>query len=115
MLVNEIERQERMAQVVKNAHEEHHIKPLVEASNIEDGELSKLDVMSCHLRGKARLSQIHIIKIDPDDPAGAALLHLDGIEASVAADIEHRLAGQILWNCVGEALPFDGGIIAEEM
>src|SRR3989442_12523173 len=45
----------------------------------------------------------------------AALLHLQGIEASVTADIEYGGPGQIFGDGLGNVLPFDVGEIAKEM
>jgi hypothetical protein len=33
-----------------------------------------------------------LVRANPDDPVGAILLHLDGVEAGIAADIEHAAA-----------------------
>src|SRR5205085_2311210 len=47
--------------------------------------------------------------------SGAALFHLDRIEAGIASDVEHRLAGEVGRHGVGEALPLDVRVVAEEV
>src|SRR5712671_2117602 len=49
------------------------------------------------------------------DAGGAAPLHLQRVESAVTADVEHRPPAQIGRDRVGEALPFDRRVIAEEM
>ena len=39
MLVDEIERQQRVAQVVEHAHEEHDVEALAERADVVDGQL----------------------------------------------------------------------------
>ena len=51
----------------------------------------------------------------PSTPPGTALLHLDGIEAAVAADIEHACARQVFRNCRLNVLPFHIRKIAGEV
>jgi hypothetical protein len=115
VLVDEIERQERMPQVVENAHEKHHVEALAERSQVVDGELAELDVMARGLSREAGLGEIRIVEIDAQNPARPALLHLDRVEAAVAADVEHGFARQVLRDRARELLPFDRRIITEKM
>src|SRR6185312_2988007 len=78
-------------------------------------ELAELDFEAVDVSGEARLLEIVLVGVEPEHPFGAAPLHLHGIEAGVAADIQHRLAGQVGWNDFGEAAPFHVGIVAEKM
>ena len=68
-----------------------------------------------HLGGEPGLRQVVLVEVDAEHAARAAPLHLDRIEAAIAADIEHALAGEIGRERVGEACPFDAGVIAQEM
>ena len=45
-----------------------------------------------HLGGEARLREVVVVEVDAEHALGAAPLHLDGVEAGVAADVEHGLA-----------------------
>ena len=45
-------------------------------------------------RGEPRLREVAVVPVDADDALGAAALHLEGVEAGVAADVEHRRAGR---------------------
>jgi hypothetical protein len=53
--------------------------------------------------------------VDAENAAGAAALHLQRVEAAVAADVEHAAAGEILGHGGLEAAPLDRRIIAEKM
>jgi hypothetical protein len=64
---------------------------------------------------EARLAQVIRVDIDRHDALGAPPLHRDRIKAAVAADIEHRLAAEVCRQCMREAVPFDRGVIAEEV
>ena len=103
MLVDQVERQQRMAQVIEHAHEEHEVEPLAERADVVDRQLAELDVEPVDLGGEAGLREIVLVEIDAEHALGAAPLHLDRVEAAVAADIEHGLAGQVRRDRVGEA------------
>ena len=93
MLVDQVERQQRMAQVVEHAHEQHEVELLAERADVVDREVAEFDVEAVDLGGEARLRQIVLVEVDAEHALGAAPLHLHRVEAGVAADIEHRLAG----------------------
>jgi hypothetical protein len=44
VLVDQVERQQRVAQVVEHAHEEHEVEALAERADVVDRELAELDV-----------------------------------------------------------------------
>ena len=115
MLMDQVEGQERMAQMIENAQKQDDVEPLADAAHVVNRELTELDLDPGDLGGEGGLGQIVGIGIDGHDPLGAAALHLDGVEAAVAADVEHGLAGEIGRDGVREALPFDVGIVAQEM
>src|SRR5690348_3981176 len=115
VLVNEVERQQRMTKVIEHAHEHDEIEALTELTDVVNRQLAKFDVEAAHPGGKARLRQIFIDGVDADDARCAAALQLHRVETGVAADVEDRVAGEIARNGVGEAAPFDGRIIAEKM
>ena len=59
--------------------------------------------------------EVVVVEVDADHARGAAPLHLDGVEAGVAADVEHGLAGEVLRDGVLEAAPLDVRVVAQEM
>ena len=109
VLVDQVEREQRMAQVVEHAHEEHDVEPLAERADVVDGQLAELDVEPVDLGGEARLRQIVLVGVDAEHARGAAALHLHRVEAGVAADVEHGLAAQIGRDRVREARHFTRG------
>ena len=115
MLADQVERQQRMAKMVQDAEKQHDIEPLVQCRDVVDRELGEFDVAARDLGGKPRLAQVAFVDIDRQHPGGAAPLHFERVETAVAADIEHAAAGQIGWDGMREAAPFDGWIVAEEM
>jgi hypothetical protein len=115
VLVDEVEGQQRMAQMIEHAHEEHDVEALAQGTDVVDRELAELDVLARHFGREARLREVALVEIDAEHARGAALLHLDRVEAAVAADVEHGLAREVLRDRVREAAPFDGGVVAEEM
>ena len=115
MLADQVEREQRVAQVVEHAHEEHEVEPLAQRADVVDRELAELDLEPSHLGGEARLGEVALVAVDAEHARGAAPLHLDGVEAGVAADVEHGLAGQVGRDRVGEAPPLHRRVVAEEM
>ncbi len=115
MLVQQVEREQRMAQVVEHAQEQHDVEALAERGNVVDGELAELDLGAADLGGEARLGEVAFVGVDSHHAVRAAPLHLDRVEAGVAADIEHGLAAQVRRERVGEVTPLDGGVVAQEM
>src|SRR5690348_17140646 len=104
-----------MAKVIEHAHEQDDVETLADRADVIHREWTKFDIETGNARGKARLIEITLVAIDAQHPRGTASLHLDGIEAAVAANVEDALAGEILRDLVAEALPHDGGKIAEKM
>jgi hypothetical protein len=92
MLADEVERQQRVAQVVEHPHEEHHVELLTKPGNVVDRHLLEFDVVPGHLRGKSGLRQVARVEVYSHHALSAASLHLDGVEAAIATDIEHGLA-----------------------
>ena len=109
MVVDEVEREQRVAQVIKHAHEEHDVEALAQRADVVDRELAELDVEPADLGGKARLRQVVVVEVDAEHPLGPAPLHLDRVEAAVAADIEHGLAGEILGIACAKPFHFTAG------
>src|ERR1043166_4522623 len=104
-----------MAQVIQHAHEQHEVKPFPELSNSIHGEIAKLNVHLTYFGREAGLVQILSVSVDTDNPFRTALLHLDRVKACVAADVEHRFAGQVRGNGVCKVAPFDFRVVAEEV
>ena len=115
VLVDEVEREQRVAQVVEHPEEEHEVEALVEGGDVVDRELAELDVHAAHLGGEARLGEIAVVEIHGDHPVGAAPLHLDGVEAGVAADVEHGPPAQVARHRLGEVRPLVRRIVVQEM
>ena len=111
VLVENVQREERVAEVIEDAHEEHEIEPLAEGGQLVHRHLAEFDARPGDFGRKAGLREIPVVGVDAEDPGGAAPLHLDGIEAGIAADVEHAPAGE----GVGERAPLDGRIITEKM
>src|SRR5438270_732284 len=101
--------------MIEHAHEQHDIEAFAERSDVIDGEAPKFDFDLIHFRSKPRLLQVLLLRIDSKNPRRAAPLHLEGVESGIAADIEDGAAGEIRRDLIGKPIPFDGGVIAEEM
>ncbi len=115
MGADQIERQQRMAQMIEHAEEQHDVEPLLESSDLIDRQLAEFDVETVDLGGELRLVEIVLVEIDAEHPSGAAPLHLDGVEPAIAADVEHARAGKIGRQRMAELPPFVLRIVAEEM
>src|SRR5947209_8415146 len=115
MLMNEVERKQRMAQVVQHAKKKNDIELLTELLHVVNGEFAKFDFAAERLGGESRLGQISVVEINRDYAVGAAPFHLDAVEAAIAADIQHRLTAQVRRNRMLKPLPLYAWIIAEKM
>ena len=91
----------RIAQVVEDAHEDHVVELAGKLVDVVHRALLELDLQPQGRGGKAGLIEITVVNVHAEHPSGAALLHLDGIEAAVAADIEHAGARQGPWGIAG--------------
>ena len=101
--------------MIKDTHEQYVIKLSGQSVHVINRTLLDIQVDAQGLGGKPRLIQIAVIDINSQHPAGSASLHLDGIEAAVAANVENRGPAQIEGNGVGNLPPFDAGKIAQKM
>ncbi len=81
--------------MIEDAHEQHQVEALPQLRYFVDGQVTKLDVKPEHFDCEARLREIDFVVIDAEYTAGAAALHLDGIKAAVAADVENGFSGEI--------------------
>ncbi len=66
VLVDQVEREQGMAQVVEHAEEEDDIELLAESSNVVDGELAILDVEIQHLGREPCLGEVIGVGVDAD-------------------------------------------------
>src|SRR5436305_14594750 len=73
LLYNLIEREQRIAQVVKHSHKQDKIEFSGNRIHVVDGALGKFDIQSKNLGGKTRLLKITIIHIDAQNAAGSPL------------------------------------------
>ena len=120
VLADQVEREQRVAQVVEHAHEDHEVEALAQRRDVVDRQVAELDAPSLagpaqRLGRQPRLRQIALVAVDAEHPRRAAPLHLDRVEAGVAADVEHALAGHVGGQRVGEAGELEVGIVAQEM
>ncbi len=115
VLVDQIERKQRMAQVIQHADEQHDIELLSQHADVIDRQSAELDVQPVDIGGEPSLCQIVFVEIDSQHTIGAAPLHLQRKESAIAADVQHRPAAQIMRNGVCIAAPLDVGVIAQEM
>jgi hypothetical protein len=58
VLVDEIEREQRVPQVVEDAHEQHEVEALLQAADLVDRHLLELDVDAQQLGREAGLRQV---------------------------------------------------------
>ena len=70
-------------------------KRSLQLRDVVDIELAELDIGAVDLGGETGLREVLRVGIDSDHARGAAPLHLEGIEAGIAADIEHGLAAEV--------------------
>jgi hypothetical protein len=112
VLVNQIQGQQGMAKVIEDAEEQHDIEPLAQRRDVKNRQLAELELNPAHLGGKAGLVQIVRVRIHGDYALGAAPLHLDRVEAGIAADVEDGPATQISGHRIGEAAPLHRRVVA---
>ncbi len=114
VIAEKIQGQQRMPEVVQNSHEEDDIKGSSQLRDVINGHALPGDVYFFDFRRKPGLRQITGILINPEHRCGAELAALYGVEAGIAADIEHRPAADI--RKVGlQVAPLHPGIVAEKM
>src|SRR5258708_30112833 len=101
--------------MIEHTEKKHDIELLVKCSDVIDGHLCKLDFDAYDISSKARLPQIVGIDIHSQHTCRAARLHLERIEAGIAAYVENRTAAEIGRDRIGEAAPLDCRIVAEKM
>ncbi len=115
VFVQDVEREQRMPQVVQDAHEEHQIESLLERGQVVDGHLAQIDVEPGNLRGQPGLREVPRVAVDAEHAVGAAPLHLERVEACVAAYVQHRAAAQVCRDGMGEPPPLHGWVIAQKV
>lgn len=115
VLPEEIERKQRVTQVVQHAHQQDDIEPLSEFGDVIDGQLSKLDVHRADLGREAGLREIAVTGVESDNLSRPAPLHLDRVEAGVATDIEHGLAAEVPRHTGRDMPPENRGVVAQKV
>src|SRR5579871_463856 len=115
VLVQQIQRQQRMPEVVEDAQKQHQIKLLPERADLVHRHPAELNRRARNFRDESRLLQISFVGIDAKHARGAAPLHLDRIESRVAADIEHGFPSEIRRDRMRELLPFERRVISQKM
>ena len=117
VLVDQIERQQRMAQVVEHADEQHEVEPFARARRRRTPTACANSMSSpSHLGGEARLRQIVLVEIDarpraPRRAASSPSRRSRRCSRCRARSCPARSAGI----ASREAPPFHAGIVAEEM
>src|SRR5512132_3809733 len=101
--------------MIQYAHQQHDIEPFAEPGDVIDGQLAELDLDLADLCGEASLPEIAVTGIEPDDARGPAPLHLDRVEAGVAANVENGHAGQVLRQAGGDVPPQNGRIVTQKV
>src|SRR5947208_15742645 len=107
MLADEIERQERVAQMVQDPKKQHEVETLAERADVIDRELREFDIEAGHLGREARLPELALVAIDREHPRGPAALQFQLIKPLLAADIEHALAGKLGQDRIVEMHPLN--------
>lgn len=113
---HDVEPQERIAEVVENAHEEDEVVLFVHARQVVHLHLAEAHpVLHPELPGgPARLLQIMGIVVDAGDER-AAPREREGVEARVAADVEGRPPGEVFREMPPDLLPLEGREVPQEM
>src|SRR5207248_953199 len=75
----EVQREQRMAQVIKHAKKENDVECLPDLTHVVYGEIAKFDIGIAHFRGKARLAKVIGILIYAEHARCTAALHFEGI------------------------------------
>src|SRR3954471_21697213 len=101
--------------MVEYPKEQDEVETLPQPGDVVDRELAKLDLGLGKSGRELRLLQVVGVGVDRDYALRTSTLHLDRVEAGVAADVEHAQPAQVIGQCVREALPFDVGVVAQEM
>src|SRR4051812_19000664 len=105
-----------MPQMVEHAEEQHQIKLLIaKLPQVVHVELPQLDVQPELLARELRLRQVDRVMVHAEHADRAAPLHLERVEAAVAADVEHRLSGEVRWHGPLELPPEGGREVPERM
>src|SRR4051794_34534529 len=115
MLVDKVKRQQRVAQMIKYAHEDYEIELLAELADIVGRHLSKFDLQSVDLGRKSCLCQIFIFGIETNHALGTPTFHFHGVETRIAADVENGLPFESFRNDACKTTPFDPRIVAQEV
>src|SRR5437868_1327860 len=115
MLVNQVECEQRMAQMVQHSKKQNDIELLAELLHVVNGEFAKFDFAAERFRGKFCLGQISVVEIDRHHAVGAASFHFDAVEPAIATDVQHCLTAQIRRNRILKSLPLYAWIIAQKM
>src|SRR6185437_8209280 len=110
-----IEREEGVSQMVEDPHKKDEVELPGNRIGGVDGTLLEFDVHSERLCRKPRLVEIPVVDVNPEHSLGAALLHFDGVEAAIAADVEHGRTGKVRWNGRRDEAPLDVWKITEKM
>src|SRR3954462_1441693 len=97
-----VQRVQRIAKVIEDTHEEDEIELTGDPINVVDRTLLKFDVVAQRGSGEARLVEIAVVNVNAEHPAGTALFHLNGVEAPVAAHVEHGRSREISGYGVGD-------------
>src|SRR5438045_7593046 len=114
MLVDQIQREQRMPQMIKDPEKQNDIELLAKLVHVIDREFSKFDVQRERVGCEMCLRQIPLAEINAKHAISSAPFHLNAIEASVATDIEYAFTSQICRNRLLESFPYHACNIADQ-
>jgi hypothetical protein len=115
VLVNQVEREERVPQMIEDTHKDDEIEPFSKARHVPHCHPTKFDINLFYLRRKSCLSEIVLIGVNTQHLGCTATLHFKRIEARIASDVQHALAGEISRYRMPESRELCFRIVAEEM
>src|SRR5205823_12636666 len=115
MLMNQIKRKQRVAQVIQNPHKDNQVELLSNSSNVPYREAAELDLRPLDLSGETSLTKIVFVRINTQHASCAAALHLERVEPRIASDIKHGLTRKIGRQCMTEGRELQLGVVAEKV
>src|SRR2546430_17327302 len=105
MLVDQIQREQRMPQMIKDPKKQNDIELLAKLVHVIDREFSKFDVQPERVGCEMCLRQISLVEINAKHAISSAPFHLNAVEAAVATDIEYAVTSQIGGERLPESVP----------
>src|SRR5688500_10919649 len=102
MVVEQVQRQQWMAEMIQNAQKDHDVEAFMELWNLINAHSPVFDAQPVHLCGEAGLFEVSVIGVETKDAACSPALHFHRVETGIASDVQHRLTSQICRNGMRE-------------